>query len=113
MREWSDTELAGSQLPDRRHTKRRAHRLERLSEQAVSSIPRACHGWAETLAAYRLLDKPRVGRKEMLTSPPPATRERLQTQEVVLLVQDPTVLPYGTRRSKIGVGTVKDRVREE
>jgi hypothetical protein len=53
MSEWIDTELAESQLCDRRHVKRLAHLLERLSEQAVSSIPRACHGWAETIAAYR------------------------------------------------------------
>jgi transposase-like protein/transposase Tn5 family protein len=113
MSEWIETELAESQMHDRRHTKRLAHLLERLSEQAVSSIPRACHGWAETLAAYRFLDNPRVGLKEILTGHQHATLERLQTQEVVLLVQDTTFLNYGTLRPKIGVGTVKERTREE
>ena len=51
MSEWIDTELAESQRHDKRHAKRLAHLLERLSEQAVSSIPRACHGWTETIAA--------------------------------------------------------------
>jgi hypothetical protein len=113
MSEWIETELAESQMHDRRHTKRLAHLLERLSEQAVSSIPRACHGWAETLAAYRFLDNPRVGLKEILAGHQQATLGRVQAQEVVLLVQDTTFLNYGTLRPKKGMGTVKDRVREE
>jgi IS4 transposase len=113
MSEWIETELAESQMHDRRHAKRLAHLLERLSEQAVSSIPRACHGWAETMAAYRFLDNARVGLKEILAGHQHATLERLQAQEVVLLVQDTTFLNYGTLRPKKGVGTVKERTREE
>jgi transposase-like protein len=78
MSAWIETELAESPLPDRRHAKRLAQLLERLSEQSVSSIPRACHGWAETRAAYRFLDNPRVGRKEILAGHQHATLERLQ-----------------------------------
>ena len=113
MSEWIETELAESPLHDRRHVKRLAHLLERLSAQTVSSIPRACHGWAETLAAYRFLDNPRVGLQEILAGHQHATLERLQGQAVVLLVQDTTFLNYGTLRPKIGVGTVKERMREE
>ena len=100
MSEWIETELAESQLHDRRHAKRLAHLLERLSEQAVSRIPRACHGWAETLAAYRLLDNPRVGLTEILCGHQHATLERLQAQEVILLAQDTTFLNYGTLRPR-------------
>jgi hypothetical protein len=39
--------------------------------------------------------------------------ERLQAQKVVLVVQDTTFLNYGTLQPKEGVGTVKDRAREE
>jgi len=113
MSQWIETELAESQMHDRRHAQRLAHLLERLSEQAVSSIPRACHGWAETMAAYRFLDNPRVGLKEILAGHQHATLERLQAQEVILLVQDTTFLNYGTLRPKTGVGTVKERLREE
>ena len=67
MSPWIETELAESQMHDVRHAKRLAHLLERLSEQAASSIPRACHGWAETVAAYRFLDNPQVGLKEILS----------------------------------------------
>ena len=80
MDEWIETELAASQMHDRRHTKRLAHLLERLSEQAGSSIPRACHGWAEMLAAYRFLDNPRVALTEILCGHQQATLERLQVR---------------------------------
>ena len=113
MSEWIATELAESQMHDRRHAKRLAHLLERLSEQAASSIPRACHGWAETMAAYRFLDNSSVGFAEILSGHKQATVERLQAQEVILSVQDTTFLNYGTLYPKEGVGTVKDRPREE
>jgi hypothetical protein len=113
MNQWIETELAENQRPDRRPAKRLAHLLERWSEQAVSSIPRACHGWAETRAASRFLANPRVGLKEILAGHQHATLERLQAQEVVLLGQDPTFLNYGPLRPERGVGTVKDRTREE
>jgi len=113
MSEWIDTELAESQMHDKRHAKRLAHLLERLSEQAVSSIPRACHGWTETIAAYGFLDNPLVSRNEILSGHRHATQERLQAQGVVLLVQDTTFLNYGTLRPKQGMGTVKDKLREE
>src|SRR5919109_5265783 len=113
MSQWIETELAETHRHDLRHAKRLAHLVERLSEQTVSSIPRACHGWAETLAAYRFLDNPRVSLTEILSGHQHATLERLQAQEVVLLVQDTTFLNYGTLRPKKGVGTVKERMREE
>jgi transposase-like protein len=108
-----ETELAESQLPDRRHAKRLAHLRERFSEQSVRSIPRACQGWAETMAAYRLLDHPRVGRKEILCGPPHAPLARLQAHEAVLVVQAPTFLHSGTLRPKKGGGTGQERRREE
>ena len=102
MSQWVETELAESQLHDARHTKRLAQLLERLSEQAVSSIPRACHGWAETVAAYRFLDNPQVGLAEILSGHQQATLERLKAQPVALLVQDTTFLNYGTLHPKPG-----------
>jgi hypothetical protein len=50
----------------------------------VPSIPTACHGWAETMAAYRFLDNPAMGEQEIRSGPIHATLERLRTQEVVL-----------------------------
>jgi hypothetical protein len=51
MSQWVETELAESQMRDERHRKRLTQLLGRLSAQTESSIPGACHGWAETVAA--------------------------------------------------------------
>ena len=51
MSTWVAEEMAESQMHDARHTNRLAKLLSALSERPVSSIPSACHGWAETVAA--------------------------------------------------------------
>ena len=113
MSDWIEAELAECQMHDARHTKRLAQLLSRLSERPVSSIPAACHGWAETMAAYRFLNNPDMSAQELLSGHTHATRERIRTQEVVLLVQDTTFLNYGTTQAKAGMGTVKIKTREE
>src|SRR5499427_1774127 len=113
MSNWIKAELAECQMHDARHTKRLARLLDRLSARPVSSIPTACHGWAETVAAYRFLDNSDIGVQEILSGHTHATLERIRTQEVVLLVQDTTFLNYGTTQPKAGMGTVKIKTREE
>jgi Transposase DNA-binding/Transposase Tn5 dimerisation domain len=113
MSNWVETEVEACRLHDARHAKRLAQLLARLSEKPVQSIPTACHGWAETVAAYRFLDNPAIGEQEILSGHRHATLERMRAQEVVLLVQDTTFLDYGTTQPKKGMGTVKIKVREE
>lgn len=113
MSPWVAEEMAESQMHDARHAKRLAALLTRLGEQPVSSIPYACHGWAETVAAYRFLDNPAVGCPEILSGHKAATLERSRSQAVALLVQDTSFLNYGTLQPKVGIGTVKERLGEE
>jgi hypothetical protein len=113
MSTWVAAEMAESQMHDARHAKRLAKLLSELSERPVSSIPSACHGWAETVAAYRFLDNPSVGCEEILSGHKQATVERIRVQEVALLVQDTSFLNYGTLQPKAGMGTVKERTSEE
>ena len=110
---WGAEERAESQRHETRQGKRLAQLLSELSERPVRSIPRACHGWAETVAAYRFLDTPTVGGKEILSGHQQATLERIRAQEVALLVQDTSFLNYGTLPPKVGMGTVKEKVGEE
>jgi hypothetical protein len=113
MSNWVETEMGACQLHDARHAKRLAHLFGRLSEKLVPRIPSACHGWAETVAAYRCLDHPAIGEQEILSGHQHATLERIRTQDVVLLGQDTTFLDDGTTRPQKGMGTVKVKVREE
>jgi Transposase Tn5 dimerisation domain/Transposase DNA-binding len=113
MSTWVTEEMAESQMHDARHAKRLAKLLSELSERPVSSIPSACRGWAETVAAYRFLDNPHVGFEEILSGHKQAALERIRAQEVALLVQDTSFLNYGTLQPKAGMGTVKEKVRDE
>jgi hypothetical protein len=76
-------------------------------------MPRAGHGWAEPVAAYRLLDNPAMGEPAMRSGHQHATLERIRTQDGVLWVQDTTLRDDGTTRPKQGRGTVQGKVREE
>jgi hypothetical protein len=113
MSDWIETELAEGQMHDVRHTKRLARLLDRLSPRPISSIPAACHGWAETVAAYRFLDNSAIGIQDILSGHTHATLERIRAQEVVLLVQDTTFLDDGTTHPTGGMGTVKIKVHDE
>src|SRR5262245_40593620 len=113
MSDWVAEELAESQVHDARHAKRLTTLLTQLSEQPGRSIPSACQGWAETVAAYRFLDNSSVGLAEILSGHKQATLERIRAQEVALLVQDTSFLNYGTLQPKAGVGTVKEKVGDE
>jgi len=113
MSDWVAEEMGESQMQDARHAKRLTTLLTQLSEQPGSSIPRACQGWAETVAVYRFLDNPNVGVDTILSGHKQATLERIREQEVALLVQDTSFLNYGTLQPKAGMGTVKEKVRDE
>ena len=52
---WTEEELAGIDLGDARLNKRAMKLLARLGDKPTASVPNACKGWAETLAAYRYL----------------------------------------------------------
>jgi hypothetical protein len=113
MSNWVETELRACQLHDARHAKRLAQLFARLSEKPVPSLPSACHGWAETVAAYRFLDNPAIGEPEILSGHQHATVDRSRAQAVVLRVQETTFLNDGTPPQKPGMGTVKVKSREE
>jgi hypothetical protein len=74
-------------------------------EPPVQRRPRACHGWAETVAASRLLDHPDIGAQALLADHHHATRERSRTQAVC--VYDPTGRDDSPPRPKQGRGTVR------
>jgi hypothetical protein len=75
-------------------------------------MPAAWHGWAETVAAYRVLENPALGVQAIVSGHPHATLERLRAQEVVLLVPDTTVLDDGTTHPQRGMGTVQMKGRD-
>lgn len=71
----------------------------------MASIPTACgDGWAETKAAYRLLDNPKLDFRAVLRAHSDKVLARIRERERVLCLQDTTELDFSGRPSMAGLG---------
>ena len=75
---------------DRRLTNRLVKLVDQLSSYPNLSIPAAMKIRADTEAAYRFFNNPRVTPDAILEPHIAATKERIRQSEVALLVQDTT-----------------------
>ena len=89
-----ELELEGIDLGDKRLNQRAKTLLETLAADPSASINSACDGWTDTLAAYRFFDNHHVDAEQILAPHQQATEDRIDQQEVVLVVQDTTELDY-------------------
>jgi len=96
--------IGGLELGDARRTRRLIQLVEALAAQPMASIPVASGGWAETKAAYRLLDNPALEWREMLEVHTARTVQRLQGQPVALCIQDTTELDFTSQPGIAGLG---------
>ena len=96
------------ELGDARRTRRLIKLVEDLSARPTGSIPVASGGWAETKAAYRLLDNPAVEWREILEVHTRRTVERLRGQPVALCIQDTTELDFTSQPGIAGLGPLSD-----
>ena len=87
-------ELDGIDLKDKRLNDRSKIIIETLAADPQASINAACDGWTETHAAYRFFDNSKVTPEEILRPHIQATKDRIKTQPVVLVVQDTTELDF-------------------
>lgn len=68
--------------------------MERMAVDPTASVPQACHGWGETIAAYRFFDNEKVQWHAILEPHWQQTQKRMQTHQVVLCLQDTTELDF-------------------
>jgi hypothetical protein len=87
-------EFSGAALGDARLTKRLIRLVDDLSAEPTKSIPLACGGWAETQAAYRLLDHDAMDWRAILAAHGGPTAARMGRKARVLCVQDTTELDF-------------------
>jgi hypothetical protein len=109
---WAQAEFHDLELGDARRTQRLIKLVDDLSAQPTGSIPRACNGWAETKAAYRLLDNPATEWREILNVHTTQTVERMAGQPVVLCIQDTTELDFTSQPGIIGLGRLSYEARQ-
>ena len=87
---WVVEEMKTADLNDQRLNERLLMVLDQLASHPTASIPAACGGYAETVAAYRLFDNEKATFAKVLAPHIDATRRRIAGQSVVLLAQDTT-----------------------
>jgi len=85
---WVADEVKTAKLDDRRLNARFAQVLSQLAARPTASIPAACGGRAEMVAAYRFCENENTSFDRILQSHVDATRQRITAQAVALLVQD-------------------------
>jgi hypothetical protein len=111
MSDWGNEETATVDFLDERLNKRMRALLERLGSKPGASLPAACKGWNETLAAYRFFKNEKVTYQKVLSPHRDATRKRMAEHKVVLCVQDTTEMDFTGRKLK-GAGplSISERV---
>jgi hypothetical protein len=110
---WVANELETIDLRDKRLDRRLVGLLKSLSSASTASIPAACSGRSEMVAAYRFFDNPKVEFENVLAPHIDATYCRIAQQPIALLVHDTTELDLTRPDSVVqGVGPLHhgDRV---
>jgi hypothetical protein len=100
---WVSEEMQSVDLKDERLNKRVKAVLTVLSERPNASIPEACGGLAEMVAAYRLFGNGKVTMGRVLEPHFESSRKRIAAQPVALLAQDTTEMDL-TRPTQQVVG---------
>ena len=77
--------------------------MERLAAEPTASVPKACNGWGEAMAAYRFFDNAGVEWSAILEPHWRQTQERMTTESVVLCLQDTTELDFNGQLAR-GLG---------
>jgi len=104
--DWAEEELGQALLGDRRLVQRACRLARAFWARPQASIPQACGSRAQTKAAYRFFDNPRVTLNALLSSHTQATARRMVTEPVVLAVQDTTSLNYSTHPATEMLGLI-------
>ncbi len=109
---WVIEELKEADLRDERLNKRFAEILSQFSGHPTASIPSACGGYAETIAAYRFFNNEKVGFENILQVHIEAANRRMANQRVIILAQDTTEIDL-TRpeRQVVGAGPLAGNTR--
>jgi hypothetical protein len=91
---WTETEFEKLDLGDARLNKRARILMERFTADPTASVPKACQGWGETIAAYRFFDNGSIDWRAIMAPHWQQTEQRMASQPVVLCLQDTTELDF-------------------
>ena len=66
--------------------------MDRFAADPMASVPKACQGWGETVAAYRFFDNDSIDWRAIMAPHWQQTQQRMAAQPVVLCLQGTTEL---------------------
>jgi len=109
---WVVDEMKDADFRDARLNQRIELLLAQLAAHPTASIPAACGGCAETMAAYRFFDNDKVDFDGVLRPHLACTRARIAAQPVILLVPDTTEVDVTRPRQQVrGAGPLDGGAR--
>ena len=98
-------------LGDARRNRRLGRVAAQLAQAPAASISAACGGWAEAMAAYRLLYAPEVTPGAILVPHQRALLARAATVPCVLVIQDTSEIDFSHMPAMEGCGPLNDEAR--
>ena len=105
---WAQDFYAGVCLPDERLKTRLIRISAAIAARPADSFPQACLNWAEAKGAYRLIENERVSAEALQQPASNRAARECAGQEIVLAIQDTTVLSFSSARQAEGLGPVND-----
>src|SRR5579885_983970 len=103
---WAQQTFGACRLGDRRRGQRAVQAAAHMAANPSASLPAQQGSWGEVMALYRLLAQSDVTFEALIESHWQHTRELLETQPVVLLVQDGTELDLSSHHKMTGLGPI-------
>ena len=110
---WATEEFSRVGLNDRRLNRRCQKMAEAMEQQPTEPINQACEDWADTKAAYRFFDNPKVAADKILAPHCRRTVKRMKSHALVLAVQDTTFLNYTHHPQTAGLGEIGTKQQQQ
>lgn len=92
-------EFESIEFGDKRLNSRFKKSVDKISQNPQAPIRSTFGKWSDVMGFYRLLGNPRVNKDEILQAHFQSTVERMKEHKRILVIQDTTVLSFGTHLS--------------
>jgi len=110
---WATEEFSKIGLKDKRLNQRCKKVAGALEQQSTEPINQACEDWADTKAAYRFFDNPKVSPEKILAPHYERTVKRMKSHVLVLAVQDTTFFNYTHHPQTEGLGEIGNKAQNQ
>ena len=110
---WAREEFSKIRLKDKRLNQGCKKVAWALEQQSTEPINQACEDWADTKAAYRFFDNPKVSPDKILAPHYERTVKRMKSHALVLAVQDTTYLNYTHHPQTEGLGEIGAKAQNQ